>query len=106
MNPDELVLRLSSMSDAHDLAQAVRDPAQQSARGWDLSRWLVEETAAAVRFLHHDRLGKPDTAVLCADAPESCRWAYEAALRLAAVPTTLRLLAPAPDLVRASDRPT
>jgi hypothetical protein len=105
MNPDELVLRLTSMRAVHEFAEAVRERSVQSSRGWDLSRWQVEETPAAVRFLHHDRQGRPDTAVLCAEAPETCRWAYEAALRLAPVPTTLLLLASG-DAASVADHPS
>jgi hypothetical protein len=92
MNADELILLLKSMADAHRVAEAVRDPALQKARGWDLARWTCEEVRDAVRFVHCDRKGRPESAVLCVDNPGPSQWVYEVALRLASIPTELLVL--------------
>src|SRR5262245_4161955 len=92
MNPDELVHLLTSMEAAHSLARAVQDPRLQAEQGWDLTRWRCDEAAEAVRFTHHNRQGKPDTAVLCVNRAEACEWVYETTLRLAPYPTRLLVL--------------
>src|SRR5260370_38545613 len=80
------------MEAAHEVAQATRQPGAQTAHGWNLSRWRADETPEAVRLVHHDRRGGPDAALLCVRTPQSCRWVYETAVRLAPVPTTLVVL--------------
>jgi len=92
MNPDELAQMLTSMRMAHDLAQAMRDPRVQSARGWDLGRWRCDEADDAVRFVHHSARGQPDVALLCVQRAEGAEWVYEAALRLSPCPTRLLVL--------------
>jgi hypothetical protein len=91
MNPDEMIRLLRSMKVAHEVAHAVADAEAQRAHGWDLSRWTCEDSPRVVRLLHHDREGRPTTALLCVDAAEDCPWVYEAALGL--LPYTTRLLA-------------
>jgi hypothetical protein len=92
MNPDELVQKLTSMSAAHALAMAVRDPDMQATRGWNLSRWRCDEAQEAVRFVHHTPRGQPDIAVLCVHGPPGSEWVYEATLPLAPCPTRLVVL--------------
>jgi hypothetical protein len=92
MNPDELLHLLTSMDAAHAMAQAVRDPEMQIARGWDLQRWRCDAVDEAVRFVHLNRHGRPVTALLCVKGPEACTWIYEATLRMAPFPTRLVVL--------------
>lgn len=94
MNPDELLHLITSMDAAHALAEAVRDPDLQAARGWDLKRWRCDEVPEAVRFIHHNRMGRPDTALLCVKSNEACTWLYEATLKMAPCPTRLVVLDP------------
>jgi hypothetical protein len=92
MNPDELAHLLTSMEAAHTLAEAVRCPDLQAVKGWNLTRWRCDEAPEAVRFVHHDPRGKPDTALLCVNSPGDCEWVYETTLRLATCPTRLLVL--------------
>jgi hypothetical protein len=92
MNPDELAHLLTSMEAAHALAEAVRSPDLQSAKGWNLTRWRCDEVPEAVRFIHHNPRGEPDTALLCIHGPEASEWVYEAGMRLASCPTRLLVL--------------
>ena len=92
MNPDQLVHLLTSMQAAHQVARAVRDVNEQSARGWDLSRWRCDEADEAVRFTHLTPRGQPDVAVLCVHEANGAEWVYEATLALAPCPTQLVVL--------------
>jgi hypothetical protein len=88
MNPDELIHVLTSMHVAHELAEAIRTPELQTAHGWDLKRWRCDETPEVVRFVHHDRRGQPDLAVLCVEDARP-DWVYEATRHLMPCATTL-----------------
>jgi hypothetical protein len=92
MNPDELAHLLTSMDAAHTLARAVSDPELQAAKGWNLTRWRCDDAGEAVRFVHHNAQGNPDTAVLCVDGAKASEWVYATAVRLAACPTRLVVL--------------
>jgi len=92
MNPDELVLLLTTMKAAHELARAVREAEVQAQRGWNLTRWRCDEADEAVRFVHHTPRGQPDVALLCVQHAEGAEWVYEATLALAPCPTRLVVL--------------